>query len=428
MKRILFILLSIIAITSLQAKEVAFLGVETEDISFNSYIKYDITDGYGIYLTKVIRNSAADDAGLKKGMILREFDNEKIYTRNQLTRMIQNKAIGDKVAIRVFTDGNEKTLKATLGKRIVYEAEKHAWLGVQLKEKILNYYYKEKYGLEIVKIVEESPSEAAGLKDGDILMAVNDDKLYSIDQLNQILKNHTPDEVVNIIYWRNGKKDKLKLILGERDLLFPNMINLPQMEGLPQFFDDIDIDLDLEDLFSTWDKLGLPGAISVVTIPDSSDKLLGVIVTSVDEDAKESQKLKSGVIVKSVLDGTTALKGGILAGDVIIKINGEVIDVKDDISTVIADIDEGQEFKVNVIRDGNDKELIMIMQPAAHDHHKKYNFNINNESFIKVILDDDEASETYNYNWSSEDSLDCDKFDVDEIEIDLKKNKGNRPL
>jgi hypothetical protein len=202
------------------------------------------------------------------------------------------------------------------------------------------------------------------------------------------------------------------------------MINLPQMEGLPQFFDDINIDLDLEDLFSTWDKLGLPGVISVVTIPDSSDKLLGVIVTSVDEDAK----VKSGVIVKSVLDGTTALKGGIMAGDIIIKINGEAIEVKDDISTAIADIDEGQKFKVNVIRDGNDKELSMIMQPVGHDHHKKYNFNINDESFIKIILDDDEASETYNYNWSSEDSLDCDWIDVDEIEIDLKKNKGNRPL
>ena len=49
-------------------------------------------------------------------------------------------------------------------------------------------------------------------------------------------------------------------------------------------------------------------------------------------------------------------------------------------------------------------------------------------AFLLVSCSNDDETETHYFNWSSEDSLDCDRFDMEDIEIDLRKNKGNGPL
>ncbi|MCF7919381.1 MAG: PDZ domain-containing protein [Candidatus Cloacimonetes bacterium] len=421
MKKICLIVMSLMALLFLQAKEVAFLGVETEDIPFNDYVKYGITDGYGIYLNEVTQNSAAEEAGLKKGMVLRKFNDEKIYTRNQMTRMIQNKAIGDKVQITVLENGSERTLKAVLGKNVIYEAKKSAWLGVKLTDQVSAENFPEDYGLEITYLAPDSPAEKAGLKSGDVLLALNNDNLYSVDQLQKILKSCSPDDVVNMICWCDGKKENIKITLGENENIFNIFDGIPGLPDFPDFFEGIQNEIDLGDLYYDWNALGLPGKVHIYSFPDSTGKMLGVIVATPSDENSERKEQPEGVIVKSVIKGTTADEGGIKKGDIILQIEDMKIKVKQDIRKALELIENGKNFQVRILRDGKEEDLQMLMKSADQEMLDKFNITVDDDHIINFFSGEDD-DELYYYNWMENDSP--DSINADELIIKFPK-KGS---
>lgn len=59
--------------------------------------------------------SAAEQAGLKEGDIILEFDGEKITQDNSLIKIIKKYKAGDEVVLKVLSEGKEKTIKVVLG-------------------------------------------------------------------------------------------------------------------------------------------------------------------------------------------------------------------------------------------------------------------------------------------------------------------------
>jgi len=60
----------------------AFLGVSGSDVSDEATSAYDMPEG--VYVSSVLRNSAAEDAGLRKGDIITAIDDEKVTSMSRL--------------------------------------------------------------------------------------------------------------------------------------------------------------------------------------------------------------------------------------------------------------------------------------------------------------------------------------------------------
>lgn len=71
-------------------------------------------------------------------------------------------------------------------------------------------------GVKIGAVIEGSPGDKAGLKKGDIIIAVNDDKVTDLQNYTVILKKHQPGDKVQIKVLRAGKEKVVDLELGER--------------------------------------------------------------------------------------------------------------------------------------------------------------------------------------------------------------------
>lgn len=105
--------------TKVDEEQKAFLGISginvTEDVQQN----YGLPEG--IYIAQVYENTAAANAGLKKGDILVEFDGEKVETLEELTSLLEYYKKGttvDVVIMQGSPDGyQEKTITVTLGGR-----------------------------------------------------------------------------------------------------------------------------------------------------------------------------------------------------------------------------------------------------------------------------------------------------------------------
>lgn len=71
-------------------------------------------------------------------------------------------------------------------------------------------------GAEVQKVREDTPAEIAGLKAGDVIMSVNDEKVADTDSLIQIIRQKQPGDIVSLGLRRNGEVVMQKVVLGRR--------------------------------------------------------------------------------------------------------------------------------------------------------------------------------------------------------------------
>jgi len=101
-----------------------FLGVRYVLINEEIQKENNLPVDYGAWVIKgeggqaaIFPGSAAEEAGLKEGDIILEFDNQKITTENTLAKIIMKYNPGDKVTLKILREGKEKIFEVPLGER-----------------------------------------------------------------------------------------------------------------------------------------------------------------------------------------------------------------------------------------------------------------------------------------------------------------------
>jgi serine protease Do len=94
----------------------AFLGVEYQMISEESALLNEVPQG--AYIRSVVADSAADQGGLEVGDIITDLDGKRIAeNENDIAEIINQKKVGDRIEIKYWRDGEEKTTTVRLGER-----------------------------------------------------------------------------------------------------------------------------------------------------------------------------------------------------------------------------------------------------------------------------------------------------------------------
>ena len=72
--------------------------------------------------------------------------------------------------------------------------------------------YKDKKGVAVVK---KSPADLAGLKEGDIIVSVNNIELNKDNNLSSVISQQIAGKEINIVYIRGEEREEVKIKLGE---------------------------------------------------------------------------------------------------------------------------------------------------------------------------------------------------------------------
>ena len=99
-----------------------------------------------------------------------------------------------------------------------------------------------------------------------------------------------------------------------------------------------------------------------------STNRLGISVSTLSPQLAEYFGTKEGVLVSSVTDDSAAAKAGLKAGDVITSFNGTVVNDPSDVRRRVADLSDGDEFTIAVLRD---KKAVMLKGKAERPERRR---------------------------------------------------------
>ncbi|MEM4724733.1 MAG: PDZ domain-containing protein [Candidatus Hadarchaeum sp.] len=71
-------------------------------------------------------------------------------------------------------------------------------------------------GALITKVVDDSPADQAGIRPGDVIIAVDGKRVTEESTLDQIIREHRPGDRVEITLWRGTRERSLEVKLGSR--------------------------------------------------------------------------------------------------------------------------------------------------------------------------------------------------------------------
>ena len=198
-----------------------FLGVHVEDISKENMSTYGLRDVRGVGVTEVVKDSPAEKAGLRKGDVILRFDGESVTSTRKLNRLVSESSPDQSVRLTISRGGSEQEISATLSRRnpMVYargremndelrqKIEKavprikdgdgrfifnmgnyrRIGIGTQTLTKQLADYFGVANGILVTSVNENSAAAKAGLKAGDVITAVDGEKVDSPGDISRAI-------------------------------------------------------------------------------------------------------------------------------------------------------------------------------------------------------------------------------------------------
>ena len=200
---------------------------------------------------------------------------------------INGDLIGINTAIYAKAEGIGFAIPINTAKKIVsdlisYGQVIHAWIGVTVQnidQRLARYLeLPSDEGIVVKDIEQTGPAAKAGIKEGDVILAIGDQKIQSVSDYEYAMRGRSEGETIEVRLRRNRKEKDISVEAG----IFPERLAM---------------------------KLAY--------------QLIGVEVVGIDEKNQFQQPIQanSGVVISAVDPNSELARIGVRPGDVILKIN-----------------------------------------------------------------------------------------------------------
>ena len=254
----------------------AWLGLILNDVTAEKARDLKLPGEYGALVESVDADSAAAKAGVQKGDVIVEFAGERVRSVAQLRRLVHETPVGRTVSLQVIRDGQTRTLSAKLQRQPrtnefhgevpeIHIPEMHISpppqmfdfrgfnytfdrgrpsLGIsgdELTTQLASYFgVKQGKGVLVREVVVGSAAEKAGLKAGDVIVAVDGKSVATVTELREALeiKPSNEERKVNLTIVRDRHEQTVPVELerlgpGERGRMAANFgIDAGELQGL----------------------------------------------------------------------------------------------------------------------------------------------------------------------------------------------------
>ena len=183
-----------------------------------------------------------------------------------------------------------------------------------------------KEGVFVVQVTPGGPSEKAGMKEGDVITAINGKPITDGNQLIGTVTSTPLGSSLNITVEREGKRHDLKVVVADLAHIFPEQYGTGREDST-------------KDNEPTTVKFGM----QIQNLTEQQADRLGI-------------KQKAGVQVISVEPGSFAEDIGLLPGDVIVSVNRHPVSSTEEITKFGSTLKPGDAVQFRVLSKGRNND------------------------------------------------------------------------
>lgn len=190
--------------------EYAFLGIYSDKVSRDKARKLGFDNPHGSYVSSVIPGTAAERAGIQPLDYLYGIDEYRPGENQSFTQIIRKYRPGDDATIHLIRKGKKQQVALTFGsredrgeKREKEKCEK-AFFGISAQS-----WNNQKITGIPVSIVGNSTAKAIGMKDGDIITALNDYKMIDWSDVTIAISTMEVGQRITVDFVRYNQKKQL---------------------------------------------------------------------------------------------------------------------------------------------------------------------------------------------------------------------------
>jgi serine protease Do len=175
------------------------IGVVIQEVTKELAESFGLPKPVGALVNSVEKGGAADKAGIQPSDVILKFDNKEVATSNELPRIVASTKPGAKVAVQVWRKGEKKDLQIVVGETPDERTAKRSAPAKKGSSEALT-----KLGLTALELTPDQRKELnvangvlvenaegiaakAGIRRGDVIQAVNNQEVKSVDELNRLL-------------------------------------------------------------------------------------------------------------------------------------------------------------------------------------------------------------------------------------------------
>ena len=196
----------------------AYLGINYEELNSVKASEFGVESTEGVLITRVLETGAAKEAGLIANDIIVKMDNVKIANFSDLQGYLGSKRPGDQVEVTILRNEVMKSLtlklKNQFGKYKFENSDFSTFFIGQLAPitKSEANRYDIDYGVRIVDLKNEAIERTYGVGNGDIILAVEDQKVYSAQEVDQLLRKYQNKDYFELqILTKSGKQGYIRV-------------------------------------------------------------------------------------------------------------------------------------------------------------------------------------------------------------------------
>lgn len=192
-----------------------WLGVLIQEVNKDLADSFGLDRPYGALVAQVVEDSPAAEAGLKAGDIIIEYEGEEIDYSSELPQLVGRTKVGEKAKLTIVRDGDKEKIKVKIGELpkdenaslspVKPEVQKTNRIGIKVREleestlKDLNL----DGGVHVVQ-VEQGAAREAGIRQGDIITRLNNQKFSTVKEFQKIVNELPSDRAVPALIVRQG--------------------------------------------------------------------------------------------------------------------------------------------------------------------------------------------------------------------------------
>ncbi|MDB5984978.1 MAG: DegQ family serine endoprotease [Nevskia sp.] len=182
------------------------IGIGIQPLNPQLAKAFGLKDTHGALVTQVTPGSPAAKAGIKVKDVIISANGREIVNAQQLHNTVGVLSVGDKINLKLIRDGSPKEISVEVGKapeKVVAatgKVTKSKLAGVTLGEVTDG----DSKGVQITAVDPASAAARAGLRPGDIIVAVNNKPIAGVDDFNSTAGSSKDGQLLLQVQRGNG--------------------------------------------------------------------------------------------------------------------------------------------------------------------------------------------------------------------------------